>query len=115
MPAGDGSFYLYLHETVRRASGTKVGDHVILQVSFDRAYRGGPGHSLPRWFSVELEANRKAKKTWMELVPSRKKEILRYFAALKSEDAKTRNLARVLKALSGREVRFMARTWKRGK
>jgi hypothetical protein len=28
MPAGDGSFYLYLHGDLRKASGTAVGDRV---------------------------------------------------------------------------------------
>ncbi len=42
MPAGDGSFFLYLHERVRKASGTKVGDVVSVTIEFDEAYRGGP-------------------------------------------------------------------------
>src|SRR4030081_3368540 len=39
MPVGDGSFYLYLHGDVRKASGTKVGDVVTLEVQFDGEYR----------------------------------------------------------------------------
>lgn len=115
MPAGDGSFYLYLHDTVRKASKTAVGDRVIVQLSFDRAYRSGPAHPLPRWFSAALSANPAAKKAWSCLTPSRKKEILRYFAALKSPGARERNLKRAMAALSGSEVRFMARTWNEGK
>ena len=111
MPAGDGSFYLYLHETVRKASGTKVGDRVSVEVSFDDAYRAGPAHSMPRWFNVALKANPAAESAWNALTPSRKKEILRYFASLKSPEAKARNLARAMEALSGRQVRFMARSW----
>jgi hypothetical protein len=53
--------------------------------------------------------------SWNALIPSRKKEILRYFASLKSPVAKVRNLRRATEALSGKEVRFMARTWKGGK
>jgi len=42
MPVGDGSFYLYLHGDVRKASGTKVGDHhVRVGVGFDARYRNG--------------------------------------------------------------------------
>lgn len=115
MPAGEGNFFLYLHSAVRRASETAVGDRVIVQLSFDSAYRGGPAHPLPSWFSSALAANREAQKAWKELVPSRKKEILRYFAALKSADAKQRNLKRVTAALSGKKVRFMARSWKESK
>lgn len=115
MPAGDGSFYLYLHERVRQASGTRVGDRLTVELSFDRDYRGGPAHPLPRWFSAALRSKRLAKLAWDALALSRKKEILRYFALLKSSDAKARNLKRVMTALSGEEVRFMARTWKDGK
>jgi hypothetical protein len=38
MPAGDGSFYLYLHGDVRKASGTRVGDVVRVTLAFDDAY-----------------------------------------------------------------------------
>jgi hypothetical protein len=115
MPAGDGSFFLYLQNTVRTASRTKVGDRVAVELSFDDAYRSGPAHPLPVWFRTALKKNPKAKKAWDMLIPSRKKEILRYFAALKSPEAKARNLARAMEALSGSEARFMARSWKGGK
>jgi hypothetical protein len=115
MPTGDGSFYLYLHETIRNASGTRVGDRVTVELSFDRDYRGGPAHPLPRWFNAALKANRQAKLAWDALIPSRRKEILGFFASLKSPAAKVRNLRRAIEALSGKEVRFMARTWKGGK
>jgi len=115
MPAGDGSFYLYLHESVRNASRSKVGDRVTVDLSFDGTYRSGPTHRLPEWFRVALQENAAAKSAWDALIPSRKKEILRYFALLKSTEAKTRNLKRVMEALSGTEARFMARAWKDGK
>jgi hypothetical protein len=115
MPAGDGSFYLYLQNTVRKASGTKVGDYVTVELSFDDAYRSGPAHPFPVWFRTALKKNPRAKKAWNALIPSRQKEILRYFAALKSPEAKARNLKRAMEALSGSEARFMARSWKGGK
>src|SRR6185437_1380544 len=115
MPAGDGSFYLYLHNSVREASGTHVGDRVTVELEFDRAYRNGPQHRIPRWFSAALRANPRAKLHWNRLTPSRRKEILRYFANLKSDDAKRRNLARAMAALSGAPARFMARSWSEGR
>ena len=115
MPAGDGSFYLYLRDTVRKASGTKVGDRVAVEIVFDEAYRGGPEKPIPRWFSAALEASPNAKSAWNALIQSRKKEILRYFASLKSPEARERNVRKAIEALSGTEVRFMARSWKDGK
>lgn len=114
MPVGDGSFYLYLQGAIRKASGTTVGDRVHVEVEFDGAYRGGPLHSMPKWFQDALDGNSAAKKNWEALLPSRKKEILRYFAALKSDEARARNVARALRALSGEATRFMARSWKNG-
>src|SRR6267142_3086962 len=92
MPVGDGSFYLYLHGDVRKASGTKVGDRVRVEVGFDARYRNGPQHPVPSWFGAALQKNPRALKNWEALIPSRKKEILRYFARLKSQEARERNL-----------------------
>ena len=115
MPAGNGSFYLYLHNSVRAASGTRVGDRVAVELDFDRTYRNGPLHPMPRWFSAELSRQPRAKLNWNRLTPSRRKEILRYFADLKSEEARQRNLARAMAVLSGTPGRFMARSWSGGK
>lgn len=115
MPVGDGSFRLYLHETVRKASRSGVGDQVRVEVQFDSKYKNGPQHSMPGWFRTALKSNAMAAKNWEVLIPSRKKEILRYFASLKSPEARERNLVRALRALSGEPTRFMARSWANGK
>jgi hypothetical protein len=114
MPAGDGGFYLYLNGEVRAASGTKVGDRVAVDVEFDAEYRGGPQAPMPGWFSAALGENAKAARNWEALTPSRKKEILRYFSRLKSEEAVDRNLKAAIGVLSGREGRFLGRSWKDG-
>jgi hypothetical protein len=114
MPAGNGSFYLYLHETVRKASGTAVGDRVTVKVSFDDAYRNGPQHCVPVWFEQALNRHLEAQNNWLALSPSRQKEILRYLSRLVTQEAKTRNLAKAMHVLSGNRARFMAREWKNG-
>jgi hypothetical protein len=115
MPAGDGSFYLYLSGDVRKASQTKVGDLVTADVEFDTTYRNGPLHPMPYWFDRVLETTPRAKTNWDNLTPSRQKEVLRYFSWLKSDEAKDRNLKKVIAVLSGEPGRFMARDWKDGK
>ncbi|MGH7533681.1 MAG: DUF1905 domain-containing protein [Gemmatimonadales bacterium] len=77
MPQGTGAFYLYLHGEVRRASGTKVGDRVAVEVSFDAAYRGGPMHPMPPWFRTPLMRIKKAANAWKAVTLCRIKEILR--------------------------------------
>ena len=111
MPMGNGDYYLYLHGDVRKASQTGVGDKVNVEISFDEEYKNGPQHEMPEWFSSALNKNRKAKKNWESFAPSRQKEVLRYFAALKSDEAKERNLEKMMSALSGKKTRFMARDW----
>jgi hypothetical protein len=115
MPMGNGSFYLYLNGIVRKASGTKVGDRVEVEVWFDESYQSGPTHPLPPWFEKALKANASAQQSWKALIPSRQKEILRYFSGLKSDEAKARNLQKVMHVLSGKKGRFMARDWEKGK
>jgi hypothetical protein len=58
-----------------------------------------------------LGRNPRAKRGWTALIPSRQKEVLRYFSGLKSAEAKARNLKQVLHVLSGGRARFMARLW----
>ncbi len=114
MPIGDGGFYLYLHGDVRKASHTKVDDIVTVDVRFDTEYHSGPQHPMPEWFSSALDKDPIAKDNWEALIPSRKKEILRYFSWLKSQEAIDRNLTKALDVLSGKPGRFMARSWKNG-
>jgi hypothetical protein len=114
MPVGSGDFFLYLHGDIRRASQTSVGDRVRIEINFDASYKNGPQHSMPMWFRRELAANHRAKKNWLALTPSRKKEILRSFSRLKSPAARARNLAGAMHVLSGAAGRFMGRTWADG-
>jgi hypothetical protein len=111
MPVGDGDFLLYLHGQVRKASGTGVGDVVSITLQFDDEYKGGPAHAMPSWFGDALDLNPGAKKGWDKLTPSRQKEVLRYFAGLKSPQARQRNVQKALGVLAGGKARFMARSW----
>jgi hypothetical protein len=114
MPAGDGAFYLYLHGDVRKASGTKVGDQVEAEVRFDASYRNGLLHAMPRAFAAALRREPAALANWKALIPSRKKEVLRYLAGLKSAEARERNITRAVRVLAGERGRFMAREWVSG-
>jgi hypothetical protein len=114
MPDGNGNFYLYLHGSMRKASGAAVGDRLRVEIEFDAGYRNGPQHPMPKWFKQALDGNLQAKKNWTALIPSRKKEILRYFSRLVSVDARVRNQAQALQVLSGQAGRFMGRDWKDG-
>ena len=114
MPVGDGSFFLYLHGRMRASTRTAVGDRVRVEIEFDPAYRGGPQQPAPRWFMDALKSHPMASGSWRALPPSRKKELVRYLAGLKSAPARSRNLARALHVLSGGHGRFLGREWHHG-
>jgi hypothetical protein len=115
MPVGNGDFYLYLHNHVRKASNTKVGDEITVKIWFDDSYHNGPLHDMPKEFSLALDQHQAAATHWHELTPSRQKEVLRYFAGLKSETALQRNISKAVYVLEGKRERFMGRDWTDGK
>ncbi len=64
---------------------------------------------------VECDNENEVAARIQEALPrSRQKEVLRYLAGLKSDKANTRNLARLLRLLSGYTDRHMAWDWKDG-
>jgi hypothetical protein len=115
VPVGDGSFYLYLHGDVRKASGTSVGDEVDVALSFDASYHSGPLTPLPQWFRVPLYNNPSARENWDKLSPSRQKEIVRYLVNLKTQAAIDRNLEKTIRMISGESGHHMGCDWENGK
>ncbi len=115
MPIGGGRFYLYLHNDIRKPTGTAVGDRVEVTLWFDEAYKGGPLQEIPGYITDVLRKNAVAQANWYALPPSRKKEVVRYFSGLKSAEAIQDNLKRLLHVLSGASERFLARDWHNGR
>jgi uncharacterized protein YdeI (YjbR/CyaY-like superfamily) len=60
---------------------------------------------------VAFDGDETVASNWSKLTPSRQKEILRYFAALKTQAAKERNVERMVRVLGGDAGRFMGRDW----
>ena len=111
MPKGDGSFYLYLNTTMRRVGRSEIGNVVDVHLAADSTYRPGPAHPMPAPFRAALAINAAAAAGWDKLTPSRKKEILRYFATLKAPTTLERNVVKATEVLAGKRARFMARQW----
>jgi hypothetical protein len=111
MPVGDGRYRLHLNGEVRKALNLAVGDLLSLDIKFDEEYKRGPQHPMPAWFGDKLIKTEPALRGWESLPPSRQKEILRYFARLKSDEAKHRNMRKALQVLGGGGGRFMGRMW----
>jgi hypothetical protein len=100
-----GKWRLYLNTPMRKTAGKDVGDIIEIDIEFDAAERITPMHP---GLEKALLQNKKAKKVFDELPPSRQKEILRYINFLKSEESVERNIKRAINFLSGNE-RFIGR------
>jgi hypothetical protein len=114
-PVGDGSFRLYLHGAMRRTAKVNVGDEVRIRLEVDDDYYSNPANPMPEWFQAALDADSEVAGNWQKLSPSQRKEVVRYFSALKSEDARARNLQRALRILRGEPGRFLGRDWSHGR
>jgi hypothetical protein len=100
-----GAWRLYLNMPMRKAAGKDVGDTAEFTIAFDPADRTVP---MPAELAAALKKNKKAQVVFDNLIPSRKKEIMRYINSLKTEESVDRNVARAIKFLLGKE-RFIAR------
>lgn len=115
-----GDWRLYVNIIMAKAAKIKfyksiseiVGKVATFEVEFNKT---PTVFNMTPFLKKALNLNPIAKKNWERLTPSRRKEILRYFSWLKSNDAKERNVKKVIEALSGKDTRFMARSWKDGK
>ena len=100
-----GHWRLYLNGPMLKATRSSVGDDVITRLAFDPRDRSTP---MPAVLQYALERHPHARSVFERLSPSRRKEIMRYIGHLKGEVAITRNVARAIAFLEGRE-RFAGR------
>lgn len=100
-----GAWRLYINTAMLKNSPGRTGETLKISIAFDPAPRITPMH--PR-LEAALKANPDALQTFESLTPSRKKEIVRYIAFLKSEDSVNRNIERAIRFLQGQD-RFVGR------
>ena len=100
-----GKWRLYLNTPMRKTAGKDVGDTIKIDIEFDSIERTTPMH--PK-LELALKKNKKANEVFIQLSPSRQKEILRYINFLKTEESVDRNIKRAIGFLSGNE-RFIGR------
>lgn len=100
-----GCWRLYLNGPMLRAAGKGVGDPVEISVAFDPVERVV---AMRPELQAALDAHPGAKEIFVGLPSSRRKEIVRYIASLKGEDAIARNVERAILFLEGK-TRFVGR------
>lgn len=100
-----GAWRLYINTTMLKNSPKRVGETISISLQFDPESRE---IEPPLNFVKALAKNKPAKMIFDNLSASRKFEIVRYLANLKTADAIEKNIKRAINFLSGKE-RFMGR------
>lgn len=93
-----GAWRLYLNTPMRLAAGLEVGDRATLVVSFDPK---PPVVAMHPKLARALAENPVAAKAFEQQAPSRRKEIKRYVASLKSKETRDRTIGKVIRHLVG--------------
>lgn len=101
----NGEWRLYINTSMLKNSPKRVGETVELTIAFDPDSRE---IEPPARFVEILHANEEAKTVFNGLPASRKLEIVRYLANLKTEDILEKNITRAINFLVG-NGRFIGR------
>lgn len=100
-----GEWRLYINTGMLKDSPKRTGEIITVTIAYDNADRSIAPH--PHLVKA-LAKNIAAKRVFDQLPPSRKKEIVRYISALKTEDSIHRNVQKAIEFLSGKS-RFVGR------
>jgi hypothetical protein len=88
-----GDWRLYINTSMLKNSPLRIGENLVITIAFDPIDR--TIHPHPKFIKA-LEMNPQAKAVFDGLSPSRKKEIVRYIASLKSEESVDRNIIKAI-------------------
>jgi hypothetical protein len=100
-----GHWRLYINTFMLKNSPKRVGEMIELTIQHDPADRTLKPHPA---FEKALQESKQAKAIFESLSPSRRHEIIRYIAHLKTEESRKRNILRAIDFLSGK-ARFVGR------
>ncbi len=92
-PVKDGPFRLYVNIPMLKGGDVKVGDKARFIIEQDE--RPKTEISMPTELRKELKKY-KVLEQFLLQTPSRQKEIFKYFSYLKTEDARKRNLEKII-------------------
>lgn len=100
-----GEWRLYINTSMLQHSPKHVGEIIHITIDFDPESRD---IKPPETFTQALNDNKEAKAVFDGLAASRKLEIVRYLAKLKTEDSRDKNIQKAINFLLGKE-RFIGR------
>ncbi|MES2812800.1 MAG: YdeI/OmpD-associated family protein [Bacteroidota bacterium] len=94
-----GEWRLYINTVMLKDSPKRIGEQINVTITFDSKERIIEMHPL---LKKALAENQIANATFESLPPSRKKEIIRYIANLKTEDKIKENVLKAIDFLLGK-------------
>ncbi len=94
-----GKWRLYVNGKMLKASGLDVGDTARIEIEYDPRPRRVP---IPAGLRRALGGDPKARAAWNALTSSRRTEIVRYLASLKTEASISKNVERVVGMLTAK-------------
>lgn len=100
-----GEWRFYINTTMLKDSPKRIGEMIEVTIRHDPEERTIEPHPA---FTKALKLNKEAKKVFEGLPASRQKEIVRYIAALKTEESVKKNIDRAMGFLTGSN-RFVGR------
>ncbi len=100
-----GAWRLYINTIMLKNSPKRIGETITLAITYDPADRTIKPH--PKLLKA-LKENKKAKIVFDQLPPSRRKEIVKYIASLKTNESIHKNIIKAINFLLGKE-RFAGR------
>jgi hypothetical protein len=100
-----GEWRLYINMKMLKNSPKRIGENIEVSIQFDPESRE---IITPVKFLIALENNKEAKLVFNSLTGSKKLEIVRYLANLKTEESLDKNILRAINFLLGKE-RFVGR------
>jgi hypothetical protein len=100
-----GEWRFYVNTFMLKDSPDRIGEQIKIEIEFDPIERTIDPHPM---LVLALQKNATARSSFENLPPSRKKEILRYIASLKSTKSVEQNIKRILDFLTGKG-RFVGR------
>lgn len=100
-----GAWRLYINTTMLKNSPKRIGEKLEISIAFDPKERIIEMHPL---LQKALEDNPDAFSVFEKLTPSRKKEIIRYIANLKTDEKIAFNISKAINFLLGKD-KFIGR------
>ena len=96
---------LYINTTMLKDSPKRIGEKIAITIDVDTDSRE---IEMPADFAKALKKNKEAALAFEKLTPSRKKEIVRYLANLKTTESLGKNILKAVNFLTGKE-KFVGR------